>query len=286
DALSEQIRIRRYWKQNLEGGPMSRIFIKTQLIKKKEKRKMKKYVCILCLLAVAITNAFAEAIIGAAASGYPPLQYHDEKGNFVGYDVDILAEVGKILGYDIKWENPKYDGVLIGVQSGKYDFAPGFVETKERKKKMDFTDAYFQGNYSIFVANKKSKVKKTSDLKNAKIAVVNGSFQSDLIDDLYPDAEKVNLSGNEDIALQVISNRIDAGILPYTAAIKFLESDKTNSSVLIGDEIPDTGARIVVKKGNKKLLKELNSAIKQLRDNGTQRKLHDKWYPNIKFRNF
>jgi ABC-type amino acid transport substrate-binding protein len=248
---------------------------------------MKKILLVCCLLATAVLNANGadkKVLVGAAASGYPPLQYHDEKGNFVGYDVDFLAEVGKILKVTIKWENPRYDGVLAGTQTGIYDFAPGFVETKERKKKLDFTNAYFQGNYSIFIANKKSKIKNAGDLKKAKIAVVIGSFQADLIDSLYPDAEKVSLAGNEDVALQVANNKVDAGILPYTAAVKFQE--KEQSIQFIGDQIPDTGARIAVKKGNKELLDKLNAAIKTLRDNGTQRKLHDKWYGNIPYRNF
>jgi ABC-type amino acid transport substrate-binding protein len=114
-----------------------------------------------------------------------------------------------------------------------------------------------------------------------------GSFQSDLIDSLYPEAEKISLPGNEDVALSVNQGKVDAGILPYTAALKFIESEGKNPKTqLIGEQLPDTGARIAVKKGNTKLLKELNSAIKQIKDSGVQRKLHDKWYGNIKYREF
>jgi polar amino acid transport system substrate-binding protein len=231
-----------------------------------------------------ITFASAKSIVGAAASGYPPLQYHDEKGEFVGYDVDFLNEVGNILGYKIEWQHPKYDGVLAGVQSGNYDFAPGFVETKARKTNLDFTNAYFQGNYSVFVTNENSKVKTTKQLDNATIAVVVGSFQSDLIDQLHPNSKRVTLQGNEDIVVQVVNNKVDAGILPYTQALKIKE--KYPNLILIGNEIPDTGARIAVKKGNKELLDKLNSAIASLRKNGIQKKLHEKWYSNVPYRDF
>jgi ABC-type amino acid transport substrate-binding protein len=246
-------------------------------------------VCI-CIVSIAFANA-KEVLIGSAASGYEPLQYHDKDGKFVGYDVDFFNEVGKLLDVEVKWIHPKGpSNAILAVEENKADFAPGFVSTKERQKKVNFSEAYFQGNYSVFVAHKDSRVKKDSDLKNAKIAVVIGTFQSDLIDEKLPKAEKIYFDNNADVVLAIQKNKVDAGILPYSNAKKIIENEgKNKTTTLIGNKIPDTGARVVINKSKQDLLKKINGAIETLKKNGTQKRLHNKWYSNIqdfKYRKF
>jgi ABC-type amino acid transport substrate-binding protein len=225
-------------------------------------------------------------LIGAAASGYPPLQYHDENNNFVGYDVDFFNEVAKLIGVRIVWIHPKYDGVFLAVQTEKADFAPGFVATNERRKKVDFSDAYHQGNYSIIVTNSESgNSMETINEPGKTIAVVSGSFQEDLLDKLYPHLKKVYFNGNEYIGENVIYSKVDFGILPYTNALTLVKLDRAKDKLsLIGDVIPDSGARVVVKIGNEELKKRLNEAINTLRLNGTQEILYKKWYKDTPYR--
>jgi polar amino acid transport system substrate-binding protein len=225
-------------------------------------------------------------IIGAAASGYPPLQYHDEKNNFVGYDVDFFNEVAKLIGVRIQWIHPRYDGVFLAVQTEKADFAPGFVATVERRKKVDFSDAYHQGNYSTIITNSESGNSiETIKEPGKTIAVVSGSFQEDLLDKLYPHLKKVYFAGNEHIGENVIYNKVDFGILPYSNALTLAKLDRAQGRLsLIGEVIPDSGARVVVKIGNEELKKKLNEAIKTLRSNGTQEFLYKKWYKDTPYR--
>ncbi|GMO65295.1 MAG: arginine ABC transporter substrate-binding protein [Rickettsiales bacterium] len=260
---------------------------------------LKNFKYVLCFLISFLSLSFAKDwyrtdektgehyIIGVAASGYPPLQYHDEKGDFVGYDVDFFNEVGKLLDVKIRWIHPNYNGVFPAIVGKTGDFAPGFVETKERKKKLFFSNAYFQGNYSIIVAPNNSPIKTTKDIiaKTPKIAVVSGSFQDDLITSLYPKSEHINLNGNEDIVLQIQEGKAEAGILPYSNAQAVIKKNGKNNNIkLIGEQIPDTGARIVINYDNTELQEKLNNAIDTLFKNGKQKKLHKKWYPDTKYR--
>jgi polar amino acid transport system substrate-binding protein len=40
---------------------------------------------------------------------FPPMEYRDEKGNLIGFDVDLADEIGRRLGVDIVWVPTAWD---------------------------------------------------------------------------------------------------------------------------------------------------------------------------------
>ena len=88
---------------------------------------------------------------------YPPFSYIDDKGEVVGFDVDVAREFAKRLGVDMKVETPSWEIITAGNWKGRWDICVcSMTPTKERAEVLDFVLQYYAAP-AIVVAPCKSK---------------------------------------------------------------------------------------------------------------------------------
>lgn len=81
---------------------------------------------------------------------FAPFSYHDDNDNLVGYDVEVSEALAKELGVKVKFVEVKWDSLIAGLDSDKYDLVTNQVAiTAERKKKYDF----FNSTYILISSN-------------------------------------------------------------------------------------------------------------------------------------
>ena len=107
-------------------------------------------------------------------STFAPFEYIKD-GKLTGFDVDLINEIGKNLGYKITFIDQAFDGLIPALKAGKIDvIVSGMSATEERKKSVDFTDEYFtstqvylrkKGNTSVTEKNTKCKREKKMNYK-------------------------------------------------------------------------------------------------------------------------
>lgn len=101
---------------------------------------------------------------------YPPYSYHDETGALVGIEKEIGEQIATKLGVEAVFVETKWDSLIAGVDTGKYDIVINQIDpTAERKEKYDFTQQYTRSIGKIAVA-KDSSVKTTKDLQGLNSA--------------------------------------------------------------------------------------------------------------------
>ena len=83
----------------------------------------------------------AKGTITVAMEGtWAPWTYHDENDNLVGYDVEVATEIAKKLGVEPQFVEGEWDGLLAGLDAGRYDIMVNGVDiTPERAEKYDFS---------------------------------------------------------------------------------------------------------------------------------------------------
>lgn len=54
---------------------------------------------------------------------FAPFSYHDDNDNLVGYDVEVSEVLAKELGVKVKFVEVKWDSLIAGLDSDKYDFS-------------------------------------------------------------------------------------------------------------------------------------------------------------------
>lgn len=63
-----------------------------------------------------------EIVIGTEGT-FAPFSYYDDNDNLVGYDVEVSEALAKELGVKVKFVEVKWDSLIAGLDSDKYDFS-------------------------------------------------------------------------------------------------------------------------------------------------------------------
>ena len=129
-------------------------------------------------------------LVGLEA-GYQPFEMQDEKGNIVGFDVDMAYELGKAIfgkGGEKKVEimNTAWDGIIPSLMTHKYDIImAGMTVLQSRNLKVNFCEPYYYIGQCLLI-NKKDvgKYKSYKDLNKKGVSVtsklgVTGAFTAE-----------------------------------------------------------------------------------------------------------
>jgi polar amino acid transport system substrate-binding protein len=88
-------------------------------------------------------------VVGTAAEGLPFEAIVDNQ--LVGFDIEMMERFGREIGRPVRFDNLVFGSLVAGVASGKVDaIAASIFVTEERKKLIDFSDAYYQATSSVF----------------------------------------------------------------------------------------------------------------------------------------
>lgn len=83
---------------------------------------------------------------------YPPFEFQDKNGQYVGFDMEFIRLVGAEMGYEVKIQSINWDGIIPGLMNGNYDcLISAMTITPDRKKQIDFTTPYFSIRQAIVV---------------------------------------------------------------------------------------------------------------------------------------
>ena len=109
---------------------------------------MKKILAVVMMLMLAVLSCGkkeeSKTLRVGLNSVFAPFEYK-ENGQIVGFDVDLINQIGKDLGYKIEIEDQSFDGLIPTLKAGKIDMIiSGMTATEERKKSVDFSDEYFK----------------------------------------------------------------------------------------------------------------------------------------------
>ena len=115
----------------------------------------------------------------ATDTSFKPFEYTDEKGDFVGIDMDILAAVAEDQGFDYEVQVLGWDASIAACQAGQADgMIAGASVTEERKSSgWIFSDGYYDANQCMAVAAD-SDIKGFADLDGLSVAVKTGTMSA------------------------------------------------------------------------------------------------------------
>lgn len=225
---------------------------------------MKKYLILLIipLLLTGCSNREDKLIMATEAS-FAPYEYYSD-GEIKGVDVDIMREVAKRLGKELKIKDVAFDSIIAEVKTKKSDVgAAGISYTPERAKQVDFSIPYIESN-QVIVVKKNSTIKKPKDLKNIKVAVQLGTVADSTLSDEYPKVtlvrEKKFIAAIQDLK----DNKVNAVVMDYLPATRLID----NSLKILDDPVATDAYSVIVDKGNTELLDVINEVIEDLKEEG------------------
>lgn len=228
---------------------------------------MKKIIVLLCMimLVAGCGKKDDSKLIMVTEAGFAPYEYYSN-GEIVGVDVDIAKEIAASMGKELIIKDIAFDSIINEVKTGKADFgAAGISYNEERAKNVDFTINYSTSKQVVIVKNN-SNITNIGDINNKKIAVQLGSIADTYVSSTYKDAsvvrQKKYLAAIEDLN----TGKVDCVVMDLLPAEQIL---KTNSGLKILDgALVEDSYGMIVKKGNKELLNNINKVLEKLKNEG------------------
>ena len=214
----------------------------------------------------------------ASDIAYQPFEF-TKNGKTVGFDVDLMREVGKRAGFEPQFQNVTFDGIIQGLGSGLYDTAiSAMTITPEREKQIDFSKPYFNADQSLMV-QKDSKIKSTDDLSGKTVGVQIGTTGAMTANDLKKKGKIGQVRTFDTItdAFSALENgQVDAIINDFP--VSAYRAKTSNGSLVIVQTIPTGEQYGIAFPKDSNLLKPANKALAEIKKDGTYAKLYEKWF--------
>ncbi|MHB1134307.1 MAG: basic amino acid ABC transporter substrate-binding protein [Chloroflexota bacterium] len=208
---------------------------------------------------------------------FRPMEYKDEAGKIVGFDVDMADAFAKYLGVTLEAQNINWDGIFVGLVAGKGDMIQSSVTiTDDRKKEMSFSQPYYQAGQVIAIPAGTTNIKGPNDLVGKTVAVQIDTTGQEAAEKITGIKEIRKFDGGAEVMLAVEQKKVEAAVLDVMVVLDYI---KTHPNVTVVDRKPFTTEDIGVafQKDATDLVQAYNAFLAQIKQNGTYNQILAKW---------
>ncbi len=217
---------------------------------------------------------------------YKPFNYIDASGKVQGFDIEIGNALCAKMNAKCEWVTQDWDGIIPALLVKKFDAIIASMSiTEERKKSVDFTERYYF-TPAQFIAKKGVTFTATPEgLKGKTVGVQRATIHENYLEQKLKGVVTVkHYDTQENANLDLAAGRLDAVLADSTVLLDFLNSPEGKDFANLGAPIVDpsifgVGAGIAVRKGDNDLREAFNRALKEITDDGTYKKINDKYFP-------
>lgn len=204
---------------------------------------------------------------------FAPFEYMEGE-EIKGFDIELIKQIGEKIGKKVEIKSINFDGLLPALQSKKIDVViAGMTATEERKKHVNFTKNYYISQQNIMV--KENKEHDLEALKGQKIGVVLGYTGDVFISSKHEyTVERFNSASAAILALQ--ADKVSAVILDEEPAKQYVKQNPGLSTFAISDGKEEYA--IALHKDNVSLLKDIDKALENLKQDGSYDKLYQQYF--------
>lgn len=228
----------------------------------------------------------------ATDASYAPNEFTAQgSGDIIGMDVDLGNSIGKVLGLNVKFVNASFDGILAGIEAGRYDLGmSSFTDTKEREQTVDFVNYFTAGTSTMVTSCNPKHINTTNDLCGKTVGAEQGTTQLDQLTKPDVDGSVVkrcqdagkpapNAKGfpkQTDVNTALQAGRIDA-YLADSPVVDYALEQTGGVFKKVGGDLDTAPYGIAVPKDGGTLKTAVQLAVQKLMDDGTYKQILDHW---------
>ncbi len=210
---------------------------------------------------------------------WAPWTYHDEDDQLVGYDVEVAQNIAQRLGVEARFAEGEWDGLLAGLDSGRYDIMVNGVDIDEaRSEKYDFSTPYAYNRTAVIVSGDNDSIQSMEDL--------NGKSTANTLNSTYANVAEsygAEVTGVDDF-IQTIellnSGRIDATLNAEVSYYDYMAQHPDANVKIACIDPQSTQVAIPMRKGAESaaLVAAINDALAEMAEDGTLTELSMKYF--------
>lgn len=211
---------------------------------------------------------------------FAPMGFRDENNEIVGFDIDYAKAAAEKMGTKVKFQPIDWKTKESELSSGRIDLIwNGYTITDERKNKVLFTDPYLK-NAQVVVTLADSPLTKLSNLEGKAVGLQSLSSAADALN-ANPIKSKIKtvteFADNASALNDLKSGRLDAVVIDEVV-IKYYMAKEKDTFKILNESLSPEEYGVGVKKGNEVLLKKLQKALDEIKEDGTAAEISKKWF--------
>ena len=214
----------------------------------------------------------------AMEGAWQPWTYHDESGALTGFDVEVGALIAEGLGVTPDYKETAWDGILAGVDSGRFDIAcNGVGYTEKRAESYTFSTPYVYTEMVLVVRADNEEIKSLEDLKGKKTANSPNSTYAMRSEAAGAEVVYVDTLGETMEMLQ--QGRVEATLNAKDSVDAYL-AEHPEAQIKVVLSVAGEPVAIPMQKGERteSLVAEINRILEEARQNGKLAELSNKYF--------
>lgn len=235
-------------------------------------------VCGILLLPTGSGDAEAADIIVGANIGNVPWEFQNAEGQFVGFELDLVREIGSRLQKSVEIVNIPFNGLFSAVQSGRIDIALSSITiTEKRLASVAFAQAYYDSAQSLTVGARSGAA--SLDQMRGKVIGVDTGSTGDIWTTAnqakYGFADIRRFEGLVPAMLDLQTGRLD-GYISDIPSLEYFIKDKPYFKIIQRIETGESYSMMFAKTNS--LVRQVDEVISELKREGYIADLHRTWF--------
>ena len=231
--------------------------------------------------APAAAPALPSKIVIGLDDNFPPMGFRDDKGQLVGFDIDLAREAAKRLGVEVEFKPIDWNAKEAELNGQRVDVLwNGLTITDERKKNIAFTAPYME-NHQIIVVKGDSPIKTKADLAGKLVGVQDGSSAVDAIgkDEAtaksFKDLKKYG--DNVTALMDLTTGRVEAVVLDEVVG-RYYTAKKPGEYVVLEDNFGTEDYGVGLRKEDTELHARIDKALADMKQDGSGARISEQWF--------
>ncbi len=211
--------------------------------------------------------------------GFPPMGFVDNDGKYVGFDLDLAAEVAKRLNLELKLQPIAWDAKNMELDSGNIDCIWNGFTMNGRENDYEWTAPYMD-NRQVIVIRGDSDYPAPGSLSGKSVALQKDSSAVAALDanqafknDITPVLTDTYLNA----FMNLETGAVEAVLVDEIVARYHMEKDGKNFKVM-DEALASEQYGVGFKKGNTELRDKVQKALEDMAADGTMKTISEKWF--------
>lgn len=230
------------------------------------------------LCAASFTASAQEKLLVGVDTAFVPFEFK-QGSEYVGFDIDLWDAIAKKMNVSYELRPMDFGGLIPGLQSNNIDVAmAGITITDARKQVVDFSDGYYNADLLIAVKKTDSTIIKFNDLAGKRVGLKQGTAAARFMKSKIK-ADYVEFPNIDNAYLDLQAGNLDAVVHDSPNVLYYVKTagDGKVKSTGETDGVSPQQYGFAMQKNSNWTLK-VNTALKDLRSDGTYNKIYTKWF--------
>lgn len=216
---------------------------------------------------------------------FPPYEYMDENNEVAGIDAEIAAAIADKLGMELDITDMAFESLIPALQAGTIDIVlAGMTVDPERAEQVNFTDTYATG-VQVVIVPENSDIAPVENEEGAMEVDLTGKtigVQTGTTGDLYCTddygQEFVKQFDNGPLAVAALMNgQVDCVVIDNEPAKNYVAANE--GLTILDTAFANEDYAAAIAKDNTELFEQVNTAIQELKADGTIQTIIEKYIP-------